>query len=1002
MSQPVLRRVVARLIHPESDPARPTDAELLAHFAATRDEGAFAELVARHGGLVRRVARRCLGDPHAAEDVYQATFLVLARKAGAVRWSATVGPWLHAAAVRLARKARGRATTPAPVPADLPSAAVDPASAVAWAEACRAIDEELAELPESLRAPLVLCYLQGRTRDEAAHALGCSLAKLKRRLERGRNLLRDRLARRGVALPAAGVGVLATDLAVEASAIEATAKVAVAFAARGTAPAGVAALVGASQTVRAKLIVALLAAALLACGVAFASFPRPDEKPDAPNPAPPVPAAADKADADGPGEALPAGATARLGTTRLRPGGSVERLAFSPDGTKVAAWSGDSHTTDALTVWDTKTGRLLRRVDLPGARVDLLAWLADGRGVALVRSSYDDPVPFIWEFTDEKAAKPEVKPRKQGGGFDVRGNQPVPDNEHDSCYAISPDGKVLAIGRAGNWDSEREVQLWELKTGVKVNALKPLKGGVIHPGNCGEIYFTPDSKALVVFTAAKYLGDDRFEDELLVTAWNLATSREKSRFKAPRPATNGRSAVALSDTTLAVGLENGETSLWDLTTGKERKLATGHDSKKPGHGYGTYAVAFTPDGKTLVTGGRDNTTKLWDVASGNLLHTLRGHYSWVQTLATSPDGKLLASSGQDGVIRLWDVANGIDACPLPGHKYTVGGVALSPDGKLAVTAGWDDTLRWWDAAKGAELRSVTVPDGIMGMTLSPDGKTVLVATDDGKLRTWDAATGRETTPANLPADVKFEYLTFTPDGKHLVAASGPKVTVWEWPALKLARTIELPKPDKTVLANPPEDSETRCRCVAVSPDGKWLVSVAYRYWFRERDGLRLGSASDGVADVWEFATGKRVRRLAEANGTFRTGTFTADGKFVLIGSGGTIPGDDDRGSVEFGGEMNLFDAVAGRHVRGFDVPPMPDTVAVRYSGASVLSPDGRTLYVSYNTGEIVAYEVATGKPRRTFAGHRGYIAALAMSADGRRLISSGNDGVALVWDATPR
>jgi hypothetical protein len=169
----------------------------------------------------------------------------------------------------------------------------------------------------------------------------------------------------------------------------------------------------------------------------------------------------------------------------------------------------------------------------------------------------------------------------------------------------------------------------------------------------------------------------------------------------------------------------------------------------------------------------------------------------------------------------------------------------------------------------------------------------------------------------------------------------------------------------------------------------------------ERDGFRYGYASDGVADLWDFATGKYVRRLADSERTFRSGTFTADGRFMLVGAAGTIPAHGGRGSESFSGEMNLLDPAAGRWVRSFEVPPTAETVALRYSGATTLSPDGRTLYVSYNTGAIIAFEVATGKPRRTLAGHRGYISGLALSADGKRLISGGRDGTALVWDVTP-
>jgi hypothetical protein len=254
-------------------------------------------------------------------------------------------------------------------------------------------------------------------------------------------------------------------------------------------------------------------------------------------------------------------------------------------------------------------------------------------------------------------------------------------------------------------------------------------------------------------------------------------------------------------------------------------------------------------------------------------------------------------------------------------------------------------------------------------------------------------------PANVSADVKFGSISFTPDGRHLVAGSGPKVTVWGWPGLKLARTIDLPKPSTIAVPNPPQ-GEYRCEVAEVSPDGKWLVTVAVRYWEKERDGQRYTYAADGVVDVWDFATGKRVRRLAEAQGSFRSGNFTADGRFLLVGAGGTIIEADGRAGEAFQAQLNLLDPVAGRLVRGFEVPPAPGSVSHRYSGASALSPDGRTLCVSYNTGEIVCFEVATGRPRRTLRGHRGFVGGLAFGADGNRLISGCHDGTALVWDVT--
>jgi RNA polymerase sigma factor (sigma-70 family) len=996
MSRLVVRHVVSHLNRPDSRALHPTDAELLVRFATARDEGAFAELVARHACLVRGTARRLVRDRHTAEDVSQAAFLVLARKAGTVRWVGTVAPWLHATTVRLARKALKR-LKPEAAPAPPPQPNTDPLAAAAWVEYCRALDEELAALPEVLRGPLVLCYLQGHTRDEAAQQLGCGLAMLKRWLERGRNLLRDRLTRRGVTLPAAGVGVLAGELA-DAGAAEVTARAAVAYVERGTAPAGAALLLEGARSGLAVKLVALVATGLVACGVALA-FPRfASEPPVAMKNATRAAKPDEQPAAGGPGEPLPAPAITRLGSLRLRTPGSVSRMAFSPDGTKLASWGGDYHTTNDLTIWDTKTGRALRRVELPGVGINLLAFLPDGRGVALTRLNPADEVLYLWEFTNERAPKPAVpKRQREGGTFAFDPNAPVPDNEHDSCYAISPDGKVFALGKAGNREAEREVQLWELETGVQLNGLKPLKGGVIHPANCGELHFTPDSRGLVVFTPAKSLGNNKFEGEQLVTAWNLKTGKQTAKFKAPRPASNGRQAVAVSNTTLAIGLEDGGTSLWDLGTGKEQKLATEHKSKE--HGAGTFAVAFSPDGKALATGGRDHTARVWDLPAGKLRHALTGHHTWIETLAFSPDGKVLAVSGQGGLIRLWNAQTGADACPLPGHKFTVWNVALGADGRSAVTVGWDNTVRWWDVNTGTERRVERVGGGQTGLALSPDGKAVLVATGDDKLRVWDRVSGRDITPAKLPAGVKFEILSFTPDGKHLVAASGPSVTVCEWPALKLVRTFEMPKPDKGNDLDLPDNAHNRCEVAAVSPDGKWLVTVAYCSWYRERDGLRYGYASHGVVDLWEFGTGKRVRRLVDGKLTFRTGAFTADGKFVLVGGGGTIFGPDGN-SESFEGEINLIDPIAGRAVRSFAVPSAQDTVAHRYFGASALAPDGRTFYVSDNTGAIIAFEVATARVRRTLTGHRSYVGGLAVSADGRRLISGSHDGTALVWDLT--
>jgi RNA polymerase sigma factor (sigma-70 family) len=192
------------------------DDQILTAYLTRRDEAAFAALVSRHGPMVLNLCRRILHDAHAAEDVFQATFLVLAERATAIQRRGALASWLHGVAYRLAVRAkRQRAQHAQPAggltacdgPADAPQ------DGLAWREMLAILDEELQQLPERYREPLVHCYLEGRTQDEAARLLGWSLGTLRRRLEQGRALLHARLRGRGVTLPAALASVLAAGTA---------------------------------------------------------------------------------------------------------------------------------------------------------------------------------------------------------------------------------------------------------------------------------------------------------------------------------------------------------------------------------------------------------------------------------------------------------------------------------------------------------------------------------------------------------------------------------------------------------------------------------------------------------------------------------------------------------------------------------------------------------------------------------------------------------------------
>jgi RND family efflux transporter MFP subunit len=296
-----LRKVV-RYLHAVARPdssVGPTDGQLLDRYVGQRDEAAFELLLWRHGTMVLNVCRRVLDDQHDAEDAFQATFLAFVRKARSIVRREAVAAWLYRVAFRVAvearekaHKTRGRELIGTEVPALEPSQEAD------WLELRPVLDEELNRLPERLRLPLMLCYLEGKTNQEAARQLGCPPGTIFSRLARGREMLRRRLTGRGLVLSTAGLTILLTENAASATAstllISPTLKAALLFAsaqsAAGTAPARVIELaegvLRAMYMTKLKLVTALflVIGVLLAGGIitrhALEAAPQEDAKQD--------------------------------------------------------------------------------------------------------------------------------------------------------------------------------------------------------------------------------------------------------------------------------------------------------------------------------------------------------------------------------------------------------------------------------------------------------------------------------------------------------------------------------------------------------------------------------------------------------------------------------------------------------------------------------------------------------------------------------------------------
>jgi RNA polymerase sigma factor (sigma-70 family) len=932
---------------------RRSDHELLQDFLTRNDQPAFAALVRRHGALVFAVCRRELQAPEDAEDAFQATFLLLAQKAGSIRKQEALASWLHGVAYRMAQNAKRAAARrrkhEVKVGPRQPSA---PPPDEAWREMQAILDEEVQRLPAAYREPFVLCFLQGLSRAEVAAQLALTGKALEGRLARARSRLRTQLARRGVSLTAvlAAASLAPGARAAPGALVSATLDAATVLAAGGAVPARVAALMkGTMKTMFAtkfQIATAVLLTAIAGAGLLAQRAPEAKkERPEAP--APMAKKAGEKgqqARADRYGDPLPPGALVRLGTVRLRHEATIwaGQVVFSPDGKTLLSGGDDTK----VRIWDVASGKQIGVLQGPPSKdlargITALAVSADGK---LLASADNNKTLRLWDLKKRRLLRSMV-------GTNAR------------CLAFTPDGKTLISGGDGY---DRSIRLWDVTTG------KERRRFLWHKREVSSILYVPDGQALI--------STDRSEGKIYTT--DLATGavlRALECSKIPKGAWGG-APDALAIAPGARVLAWGETLQWenpqrwtyrlrliDLATGKDLRQLLGHEK-------GTIALAFSPDGKVLASASWDRTIRLWNVGTGKELCKITRTHSDTRRLVFAPDGKTLASIGGDSTIHLWEVATGKELQRREGHLGGVGSVAFSPDGRIVASCSFGDQpplVRLWDAATGKPLRALSGHKSYMrSVAFLPDGKGLVSSSCDGTLRAWDMRTGKETRQLRLPDMDQVYSMGLSADGKVLVVQShgtapedkftGLWITVWDLRAGKLL-------------------SQRRG-----DPFGGGLLSYS-------PDGRSIAQQARHGVVVRESATGKELRLLKVSDAAQHGYAFSPDGKLLAVPS--------RKGKIE--GSRAWYEDCA---VRIYELATARERLVVPtgdYCRGLGFSPNGKLL--AWASHDVVAvYDAVTGKEVLRRAVTDGNVLTLAFSPDGRKLATGLNNATVLIWDVTQK
>jgi WD40 repeat protein len=542
--------------------------------------------------------------------------------------------------------------------------------------------------------------------------------------------------------------------------------------------------------------------------------------------------------------------------------------------------------------------------------------------------------------------------------------RPLQHADRVNFVAFSPDGKTVLTG-----SDDRTAQLWDAATGQPVGV--PMR----HHKEVGMVAFSSDGKRVLTVPKGKGILTNNTPQ-----LWDAATGRPV----AP-PLQHNAWCIVFSSNGKTILTGGHGARLWDAATGQPIGAPMEHEQS-------VNAVAFSPDGKAVLTGSTDQTARLWDAATGQPVRAPMRHQDFVLAVAFSPDGKTILTGARSHA-QPWDAGTGQPVGAPMRPQGFVTAVAFSPDSRTALTGSWDGTARLWDTASGLRVGTpMRHQNSVEDVAFSPDGRSVLTGSTDGTARLWDARVGR---PSGLPLlhQSAVEVLAFSPDGKTVLNGGGLQgysTRLWD-AATGQPLGNPLPHPD-------------RVNDVAFSPDGKTMLTAGddftARLWdaatrrplapplrhqnkvtcarFNPDGRTVLTGSSDGTARLWDAATGRPLAPPLRHQTIVTAIAFSPDDKSVLTGSRD--------------GTVRLWDAATAQPIG----PRMPHRDAVT---AVAFSPDGKTILTASFDATARLWDAASGLPIAALMQHQKRVSAIAFSPDGRSVFTGSDDGTVRLWDA---